>query len=221
MSRSRGRRAGSPPVVEGQVVGRARTVNGGGPGYSLGDLTADAGERGPLLASFGYFGADIRVNPDLTEIDMIDFLDEAEKVQKDDPRSMLMVKEAARSHVHPDDFDEFWKLRKQHRQGVEALMSTIWGIVAGVTGHPTGPPSDSSDGRQDTKPNSPGPSLVPDDDQSLRGAYLRQIDRFERMTDEDGNWNPMGVAMAAQVAAMAEARGIDVSRADPSPVLTG
>jgi hypothetical protein len=216
MSRSRGRRGHGSQAISGEVQGGTRSLRvvRDGEGFSLGDLSGPD-ERGPLIASFVYFGAEIRVHPDLTEVDMIDFLDDAEHVKKDDPRSMLMVKEAARTHIHPDDFDRFWALRKKNRQGVEQLMGTIWQIVGGVTGRPTGRPSDSSDGPPATKPNSAATSSVPDERESTRAAYLRQIARFEAMG------NGYGVAMATQVATAAEARGFDLSADALSSASTG
>lgn len=205
MSRSRGRRGGTPhEVIQGQVQRgtSAQTVRQNvGLGFSLGDLSGED-ERGPLAATFTYFGETVRVNPDMTEVDMIDFLDDAEHVKKDDPKSMLMIKQAARSHVHPDDFDRFWALRKKHRQGTEQLMGTIWQIVGAVAGRPTGRPSDSSDGPPETSPSSPASSSPVDVDQSDRAKYLRQIKRFEDMG------NGYGVAMATQIATAAEAKGI-------------
>lgn len=204
MSRSRGRRGPITGEVQRDAKRRAtQTVYGPKGGFNLGDLSSQT-ERGPLIAEFGYFGEIIRVNPDLTEVDMIDFLDEAEHVKKDDPRSMLMVKEAARQHIHPDDFDRFWAIRKKNRQGVEQLMGTIWQIVGGVTGKATGQQSDSSDGPPATSPSSPA-SSSPVGDDPVRAAYLRQIERFEAMG------NGYGVSMATQIATAAEARGYDLS----------
>lgn len=212
MSRSRGRRGGqgAAQVIEGQIQRGASADNvrrNVGIGFSLGDLSGPD-ERGPLVASFTYFGETIRVNPDMTEVDMIDFLDDAENVKKDDPKSMLMVKEAARSHVHPEDFERFWALRKKHRQGVEQLMGTVWQIVGAVSGRPTGRPSGSSDGPPETSPSSPASSSPPDADPSDRAKYLRQIARFEAMG------NGYGVSMAAQIATAAEAKGIDLYEPD-------
>jgi hypothetical protein len=181
---------------------------------NLGDLSGPD-ERGPISADFTYFGERIRVNPEVTEVDMIDFLDDAEHVDKNDPKSMLMVKDAARNHVHPEDFARFWELRKKNRQGVEQLMGTIWQIVGGITGRPTGRPSDSSDGPPATRPNSAATSSPPAGDLSDRDKYLKQIARFEAMG------NGYGVAMATQIATAAEARGIDLRTVDLSSANTG
>lgn len=214
MSRSRGRRgSATAQVVQGEVQrqdARSGTFKDVGIGISLGDLSGPS-ERGPLVASFTYFGEQIRVHPDVTEVDMIDFLDDAETVDKDDPKSMLMVKNAARNHVHPDDFEKFWQLRKANRQGVEQLMGTIWQIVGGLTGKANGQRSASSDGPPATNPSSPVSSSPPDDAplvpvaDPLREKYLRQIERFEAQ-------GAGGVAMAAQIAVAAEARGVNVER---------
>src|ERR1700761_530724 len=210
MSRSRGRGRGGYKGIEGEPLQRGtgpQIVRGAG-AFSIGALTGEAVEQ--LTGDFGYFGERIRVNPDLTEVDIIDFLDRAEHVKADDPKSMIMIKEAARAHIHPDDFDLFWETRRKNRQGVQQLMGTIWGIVGGITGRPTSPPTDSSAGRpvinqslpDDSSTPATAPSRNTEDD--LRAAFQRQIDRFEAM----GTAN--GVAMATQILTLAESQGIPI-----------
>jgi hypothetical protein len=217
MTRSKGRRGHTRgPVVQGEVQSRLHVVRDGTE-YQIGDLTGTSEPAPPLIATFGYFGETIRVNPDLTEVDMIDFLDSANSVDQNDPKSMTMVKDLVRAHVHPDDFDQFWELRRKNRQGVQATVATVWQIVAAVTQRPTGRPSDSSGGPPVTSQPLPDTSSPQAGPPSPRDLYLKHIERFET----DPRLGANGVAMAAQLAVAAEARGIDVSRNGPSLVTTG
>jgi hypothetical protein len=214
MTRSRGRR-GHGPVIQGETVGRNQgpvSITRGVGAYSIGSIGEAAPE--PLDVTFEYFGATFRVHPDMTEVDIIDFLDQAERVRPNDPQALVMVKDAARSHIHPDDFDRFWKTRKDNRQGVQDLMATIWSIIAGVTGRPTGRPSASSDGRAATSQNSPvtssRPGTDPSPDDDLTARYLRQMERLQT----DPERGPNGAAYALQLVTAAEARGLHIP--DPS-----
>lgn len=221
----RGRRGGvgRPPVHIGDATTRQgrdgpdlRLIRSG-ENIDMGEIGGEVREG--VTAWFLYFGHRLRVNPDLTEIEVIDLLEEAQQVDVKDPRSMTMTKDYARAHVHEDDFDEFWDLVKANHQDTSAVMITCWKILDGITANPTGGQSGSSDGQPVTKPSSPRTSSPPASDRSPREAYLSHIERFEAMTDGDGNPAPIGAAMAAQLAVAAAARGIDVSR-DPSVRLT-
>lgn len=200
MSRSRGR--GRRPQHLGNVTsnGEGRVIRG--QVIDLGDMQVDEGE--PVIASFRYFGAVIRVNPMLSEIDVMDFFEQADKVAANDPKTMIILKEYARKHVHPADWDTFWTLVREHHQDSNAIMTLLWKILEGVSARPTGQPSGSSDGLTDTKPYSPPTSSAPDVTHDRREAFLRQIQRFEAQ----GTGN--GAAMAAQIVILAESQGIDL-----------
>ncbi len=189
-----------------------------GTALDLGDLSGETQDI--VTATFRYFGEVIRVNPDVSEVDLIDFMDDASRVSVNDPASITIVKTFARSMVHREDFDQFWMTVRKNRQDSDAVMGVLWKVLDGVTARPTTPPSDSSDGRPATSPPSPLGVSAPDGsefpdrpgdreqirdalDDSLRERFMRQIERFEAA----GN-----VAVAAQIAVAAEARGIDVTR---------
>jgi hypothetical protein len=199
----------------------------GGQEIDLGDIDSQVPDRQPVTAVFRLGGERFRVNPDLSEVDAIDFMDEAEHVDPQNPAAITLVKRWAKSTVHPGDFDAFWK--KVRAKGLDStgIMSLMWIILDGITDLPTGPPSSSFDGRQNTSTNSPAGSSAPVADPStpdvysptdLYGpaaatpvadgaeAFLRLIDKYQARGDG------YGVVMAAQIATMAEARGIDVSR---------
>jgi hypothetical protein len=221
MSRSRGRRRPTNPYPNQQQsrqqqvtvdpIRRGETID-------LGDLSGD--NRDPLTADFVYFGDRFRINPDLSELDIIDFLEAAEHVDQNNPRSMIMMKDFARRVIHGSDFEAFWAMVRKHRQGAQQMMDLMWKLIAGVSGNPTGQPPASSAGRPETTLSSPPDSYQPagqsveignvtpgDEQEMLRQRFLAQIERFEAMGEN-------GVAMATQIAVAAEARGIDVTRAD-------
>lgn len=134
------------------------------PGSSLGDLSPEVEE---LDLTFGWFGSEIRVNPDLSELDIIDFAEEASKVEEKTPEAVAVLKNTFRIYIHSNDFDTFWLLSRKHRVRIETLMETMTSIMEAISGRPTGQLSDSADGLQSTKRN------------SKAGSSLRVIHRLE------------------------------------------
>jgi hypothetical protein len=96
---------------------------------------------------FGYFTEDIRVNPDLSELDVLDFMEAAAEIDEEDPAAVKILKNFLRSLLHADDFDRFWELSRTNRQSVADLMTVAKAIVEAVAKRPTSVPSDSSVGR--------------------------------------------------------------------------
>lgn len=179
-----------------------------------------------MIATFRYFGETYTVNPNVSEVDIIDFMDDASQVSATDPNAITIVKTFGRRIIDPEEFESFWKAARDHRQDANAIMTTLWRVLEGVTDRPTSPPSGSSDGRPGTSPSSP-PGVSPPDsarfpdrpgdrelirdgldrlraaEDPLRARFLAQIERFEAQ----------GLPhIAAQVAVAAEARGVNVSR---------
>lgn len=206
MSRSRGRKGRQGGFYQPQ---QQQTQGRQVPAAVIRGDVIDLGEVGDseaakVIASFSYYGTKIRVNPNLTEIVIMDFFEQAEKVGAKDPHAMVIVKDFARDSIHPDDFDEFWGVVKTRGVDTDALMRLVWKILEGVTARPTGRPSDSSDGPTGTSSESPDTSYQLDAAQSRREAFLSQVRRFEAM----GTGN--GAAMAAQIVAIAAGQGIDL-----------
>lgn len=226
MSRKRRRGGGGRQAVH---LGDATSPRGrntpdlrivrGGEQIEIGEVGGEV--RAKVTATFGYFGRRFRVNPDLTEIEVVDLLEEADNVKTTDVKSMTMTKKYARAHVHPDDFDEFWELVRKHNQGTGDIMVTCWKILDGITGNPTGGQSGSSPGQPATSPSSPPDSSAPAGPPSdRRQAFLQHIDRIQSRTDEQGNVLPINAAVAAQLVVAAKAQGIDLS-GGPSVAATG
>lgn len=122
--------------------------------------------------TFGWFGQEVRVSAEgATDLAFVDFLEHAMAVDEEDPQSALIVKQYLRDVIHPDDFDEFWRLAREHRQTSEDLMMVASEVVAKVIGRPTQPSSDSEHGSSPTEAK------------SKDGSYSRVMDRFQGRAD--------------------------------------
>lgn len=100
--------------------------------------------------TFSYFGTTLRVHPDLTDLFILEVSREYQGSEPEDS----WVRTAARSVVHPDDFDEFWRLALANRQNIEEINGFLNGIIEAITNRPTELSSDSSGGRQPTSESS-------------------------------------------------------------------
>jgi hypothetical protein len=151
----------------------------------LGDISGEVVE--PVLATFVYFGKEIRVNPDLTEAVVIDLIDQANGVEAEEATGLMAgAKDYVRGHIHPDDFDTFWEAANDNRQGLEARLKVCWRILEMLSERPTTPPSDSSDGRPTTQRSLPAGASALDVAESpsprldgVSEVAARWIDRYE------------------------------------------
>lgn len=108
------------------------------------------------VVAFDWLGKTFRSSPTLGELDYVDFMAGAAALDVNDPVSLAVVKDFARSCVHPDDFAEFWRLARANRQGSVDIFKVCTAIVEAVTDRPTVQPSGSSDGLPSTPPSSEG-----------------------------------------------------------------
>ena len=97
----------------------------------------------PVDESFGYFGEEFRVHPDLSST-ALNVLFEGDATIRDLVAAM----------VHPDDVGAFWTVAAANRQTYGDLSRLSWEIVAALAERPTLLPSDSSDGQQATEARS-------------------------------------------------------------------
>lgn len=105
--------------------------------------------------TFGYFGAELRVNPTFVDADLADFLEAGRSIDvNNEAAAMLFLKDFLRRVVHPEDFDEFWDLASKHRQTLRQRLQTIYSIIEAVADRPTKSSTDSSDGQQPVEPKS-------------------------------------------------------------------
>ncbi len=103
------------------------------------------------VAEFTYFGATIRTNPKMSQLDLVDFLEEASSLDEGDPMAAVTVKKFLRNLVNEKDFDGLWATARDNGQGIPELLELAKNIVEGLTNRPTGPRSDSSEKRPETE----------------------------------------------------------------------
>jgi hypothetical protein len=106
-----------------------------------------------------YFGEPVRVMDDPLSLTLTleEFMDVAATLEGDtDVRAIGHVRGFLRAMIAPEDWPKFWRLVRQHRQGVEEQMGFGKWLIEEITGHPTALQSASSDGLQGTDGNSEG-----------------------------------------------------------------
>lgn len=100
--------------------------------------------------TFDYFGTTVHANPELGELDYVDFMDKAGSVDVDTGTGLSFVKDFARLCIAEGDFDEFWALARKNKQKVEDVFKVLRAIVEQVSDRPTMQPSGSLDGHATT-----------------------------------------------------------------------
>lgn len=118
---------------------------------TLGDFGV---EHPPVDDTFGWFGSEIRVHPDLSDLAIIDLFSSMATYGKKDteagPDALAAMAGVTALLVHPDDVDAFTVLARRHRQTMEDVASLAMELLAALSGRPTQLPSDSSDGQRST-----------------------------------------------------------------------
>lgn len=117
--------------------------------------------------TFRYFGVDIRLHPEFSELELMDFMEAAGQMDEDDPKAITAVKGFFRSLVYPEDFEKFWTTAKKHGQGVAKLMELVSSVIEALTERPTPRPRGSSAGRRKTGTR------------SKRDSYSRALHQLE------------------------------------------
>jgi len=124
-------------------------------GTHLGEL----GRPGPSVAlTFGWFGHVIRVNPGAGELELVDFMRKASKLDVGEDLENLasnvealdVTMDFLQRQIHPDDWAVFWDLAKTHNQGTKDLLEVAMTITEKVASFPTGQPATSSGGQSTT-----------------------------------------------------------------------
>ena len=116
---------------------------------TLGDFGV---ERAAVDETFGWFGTEIRVHPDLSDVAVVDLFATVSSVNESTPAAdaMAAIGHIGRILVHEDDADTFWTLAKKNRQTMEDIVRLAMAILEALSGRPTELPSDSSDGQRTT-----------------------------------------------------------------------
>lgn len=125
-------------------------------GKHLGDFGTP---RAALDNTFGWLGRTFRVHPDLTDLNLLAFLDQAGEIDESDEKgAMTLVTGQLRGLVHPDDWAEFLAHSIAERQHYLDLMVLMKGLIEAVSDRPTKRLSGSQPGRRKTKGKSKAPS---------------------------------------------------------------
>lgn len=136
--------------------------------------------REALDLEFGYFGSTIRIHPQASDAVELEFLRAAEEIdisalqgvdlaqveamgvdeQAQVLRTLSQATRAAhqamltalRQLIHPDDWDTYWRLAREHGQQTRDLMADVRAITAAVVEATT----DFRTGRRSASPAGPG-----------------------------------------------------------------
>lgn len=152
------------------TVAEGKLLNLGAFGKIEESAVPDAGNW-PEIPRFPWFGVSIRVNPAISDAALIDLIEEHGELdltnKEDAVKAAIAVKVFVRSVVHPQDFDDFWKLGKEHGYTMEQFAEVAGMIVQEITADPTEESNDSS----------PGPSATVT--KSTADGYKATIEELE------------------------------------------
>lgn len=114
----------------------------------------DFGTPRPALddVTFGWLGKDFRVHPELTDLNLFEFMDRAKNIdEEDEVAAMELVTGQLSGLVHPDDWTAFLRHSIEQRQHYRDLMQLMKGLIEATSDRPTRRRSASQGGRQKTK----------------------------------------------------------------------
>lgn len=125
----------------------------------LGDFGVD---RPEIIQVFGYFGTNLRVNPDLTDLVALEAFKALSNVSDEDPTELVgAVDRLLSTLLHPEDVDVCLRLAREHRQTIEDLAALAGAILGALAQRPTRLPSGSSPSGQNIEPSSTDGSFSP------------------------------------------------------------
>lgn len=158
---------------------------------SLGSFGQHREAPEPVVLTFLWYGQSVRVSPDASELDLIEFMATAGDVDESDVLRLIPpMQRFLKSLVHPDDWPKFWQLsRANHADAADDLLPLCWAIVAAVTGRPTERPAASTGGQ----PPTPGPSTLDSSspvDRALVAVPPGRPDLLLFITDAQGITGP-------------------------------
>lgn len=129
-----------------------------------------------LDASFEYFDVEIRVNPKMTNLALLGFMDVAEKIDDgDDMASMKAVRDFLHSAIHPDDWDKFWQISLDERQSLDDFMELQWQLLEKCNEANSDRPFTPASG------SSGGPGII--EARSRDDSFSRVMERMEGRPD--------------------------------------
>lgn len=149
----------------------------------MGNLGEFGTSRPALDDTFTFIGEVFRVNPDLTDLNLIRFMELAGDIDEDDEgRARDLVVGQLQQMVHPDEWEVFLDHSIKHRQHYTDLMVLMKNLIQAVSGgRPTRRHSDSLPGRRKTKTKSKGTSSK----QAAGGPAKQVVRRLEALGRPD------------------------------------
>jgi hypothetical protein len=111
--------------------------------------------------TFGWFGMEVRLAQHYNQVKLMNLMEAARTVDREDPMAMVVIKDTLRVLVHPADFNMFWHLAEAEDQEMEDLAKLIQAIFEAMVRRPTQPLPDSSPGQRATPASSPADSPTP------------------------------------------------------------
>jgi len=117
-------------------------------------------ETGAEPLTFEWFGVEIRLATQFSQIRLVNLMEAARHADVKDPMSLVIVKDMFRAIVDSGDFQSFWKLAEQEDQDLESLVAVFEVLFAAMTGRPIQRQSDSSTGLPEASTSSPDESTT-------------------------------------------------------------
>lgn len=109
-----------------------------------------------------FFGESFRRSDDgASDFAMMEYAAAVENVAEDDLAALAAAMRLLREAIHPDDWQRFQASGRKNRADAKDLLPIIVQAFYTVAEHPTGRPSDSSDGPVGIEPSSTGSSSSP------------------------------------------------------------
>lgn len=109
-----------------------------------------------LDVNFPYFGTLIRVNPELSDLSLLDIMARVADFDEKTPAAFVVaaIEDLHRSIIHEDDRDAFKVASRANRQSLEDLIDLAQALIAAVAEVPTEQPTGSSSGLTSTEQSS-------------------------------------------------------------------
>lgn len=98
----------------------------------MGSLGSLGTERPPVDLSFDWFGTTIRCHPDLSDSAIVDFMDEAADIDEESPEAAKFTRRYLATIIHPDDFDTYWRIGREHRQRISDHLEVSKAVIEAV-----------------------------------------------------------------------------------------
>lgn len=113
------------------------------------------------MADLEIFGEKFRPSGEPpSEFALMEFAEALDEIEENAAPGLAACMRLLRQAIHPDDWARFRTAARKHRAKVDELLPVALSAFQDAVDRPTGPPSDSSDGQEDTEVSSTGDSSL-------------------------------------------------------------